>query len=280
MIIDLLLSKNQITLITIIDALDVRTKLQSYLSQYEQIRFSQEILTKDNYEEILSKYLIADDILLDLAFNIETRCLLKWCHQHRIRFVNTSVELWHPFDDPRLSTLYHRYMQLMDMQSDRFWKRNGPTAIIDHGCNPGLVSHFVKRALIDMTEHVLVRSLIDIPTNDRHELEQALKEKNYPRLAYLLGIKTIHISERDTQISNQPKQVNEFVNTWSVDGLIEEATAPAEFGWGTHERNIPEGLLFQREDNGPRNLVCLTRRGMNTWVNILFVLHRMRNDDF
>lgn len=274
LIIDLLLSKQHITSITILDALDVREKLRSYLNQYRSIKFSQEILTEDNYEEILSKYLIANDILLDLAFNLETRCLLKWCHHHHVRFVNTSVELWNPFehDDPRQSTLYYRYVKLIEMQNEPFWKRNGPTAIIDHGCNPGLVSHFVKRALIDMTGYVLVNSLTPVSANHRHALEQALEEKNYPRLAYLLEIKTIHISERDTQISNQPKQVNEFVNTWSVDGLLEEAIAPAELGWGTHERNIPPELSFHQDDKGPDNLVYLKRKGMNTWVNILHVL--------
>lgn len=269
LIINLLLSKEHITSITILDALDVRKKLQSYLNQYPQIQFSQEILTEDNYEEILSKYLIANDILLDLAYNIETRCLLKWCHHHHVRFVNTTLELWNPFenDDPRQSTLYHRYVQLIEMQNEPYWKKNGPTAIIDHGCNPGLVSHFVKRALIDMTRYVLG----SISVNHRHALEQALEEKNYSQLAYLLEIKTIHISERDTQIIDQPKQVNEFVNTWSVDGLIEEGIAPAEFSWGTHERNIPTGLIFHKDDKGPCNLVYLEQKGMNTWVNILHV---------
>jgi homospermidine synthase len=27
---------------------------------------------------------------------------------------------------------------------------NGPTAVITHGANPGLVSHFVKQALLDI----------------------------------------------------------------------------------------------------------------------------------
>jgi homospermidine synthase len=274
LIIDFFLSKQQITSITIIDALDLESKLKPYINQYNQIKYYQELITEDNYEEIFEKYLYPNDILLDLAFNLETRCLLKWCHDHNIRFVNTSIELWDPFcnahlGDPRLSTLYYRQMQLIDMQNDKKWNKNGPTAIIDHGCNPGLVSHFIKRALIDMTEYILNKYQISLSSDDRIKFEQTLKIKDYPRLAYLLGIKTIHISERDTQITNQPKQVNEFVNTWSVDGLTEESVAPAEMGWGTHERNIPHGLLFHDENKGPCNLVCLTQKGMNTWVNIL-----------
>jgi homospermidine synthase len=88
-------------------------------------------------------------------------------------------------------------------------------------------------------------------------------------LAYLLGIKTIHISERDTQLTKDPKKVNEFVNTWSIEGLAEEGVAPAEMGWGTHERNLPNETFFHDEKQGPCNQVCLSTKGMNTWVNNL-----------
>ena len=206
---------------------------------------------------------------MDLAFNLETRFLLKWCNEHNICFVNTSLELWDPFanvhlGDPRLLTLYYRQMQLIDMQNDKTWNKKGATAIIDHGCNPGLVSHFVKRALIDMTMYVLNNNTCEssISTSDRNQLKEHLNKKDYSKLAYLLGVKTIHISERDTQITNVPKKVNEFVNTWSIEGLAEEAVAPAEMGWGTHEKDIPDGTFFHKENEGPCNQVCLSTKGM------------------
>jgi len=52
-----------------------------------------------------------------------------------------------------------------------------------------------------------------------------------------LGVKVIHVSERDTQTTTVTKRLNEFVNTWSVEGFHEEGVAPAELGWGTHEKN-------------------------------------------
>ena len=54
-----------------------------------------------------------------------------------------------------------------------------------------------------------------------------------------LGIKVIHIAERDTQVADRPKQPGEFVNTWSVDGFVGEGCQPAELGWGTHEKALP-----------------------------------------
>jgi homospermidine synthase len=53
-------------------------------------------------------------------------------------------------------------------------------------------------------------------------------------------VKVIHIAERDTQLASIPKQKGEFVNTWSIDGFISEGCQPAELGWGTHEKKLPE----------------------------------------
>ncbi|CAF0735208.1 unnamed protein product [Rotaria sordida] len=271
LLIDFFLLKNQINSITIIDVIDQQARIEPYHKKYKQIIYQQAEITEKNYENILSKYLSKGDILLDLAVNLETRCLVKWCHDHKVCFVNTSVELWEPFgeaykNDPRLLTLYYRQMQLIQMQNDIKWNQNGPTAILDHGCNPGLVSHFVKRALIDMTQYVLNEKKNLISIDERSKLQNALKIKNYPQLAYLLDIKTIHISERDTQLTKDPKKLNEFVNTWSIDGLSEEAAAPAEMGWGTHEKIIPKGTFFHNKKEGPCNQVCLASKGMNTWV--------------
>ncbi len=61
----------------------------------------------------------------------------------------------------------------------------------------------------------------------------------WARLAQRLGIKVMHIAERDSQVANVPKQLDEFVNTWSVDGFVSEGAQPAELGWGTHEKHFP-----------------------------------------
>jgi homospermidine synthase len=55
-----------------------------------------------------------------------------------------------------------------------------------------------------------------------------------------LGVKGIHIAERDTQRSVKPKPDGAFWNTWSVEGFISEGLQPAELGWGTHEKWMPK----------------------------------------
>ena len=77
---------------------------------------------------------------------------------------------------------------------------------------------------------------------------------DWARLSQALGVKVIHVSERDTQVSSDPKREDEFVNTWSVEGFYEEGIAPAEMGWGTHERMVPPGT--QVHEHGPMNQIA------------------------
>ena len=151
----------------------------------------------------------------------------------------------------------------------RWGDNSGATAVLEHGANPGLVSHFTKQALLEIATAMLQRGLVADPA-DVPMLEGALATASNDRtgfnvLAMLTGTKVIHIAERDTQITNVPKETNEFVNTWSVDGFYEEGIAPAEMGWGTHEIRLPPDA-YVHTGEGPRNQICLARPGMETWV--------------
>jgi len=91
-----------------------------------------------------------------------------------------------------------------------------------------------------------------------------IQQVNKADLARDLGIKGIHIAERDTQRASCPKQLGEFVNTWSVDGFLSEGLQPAELGWGSHEKSLPhDGKAY---DFGCESSIYLTRPGANTRV--------------
>ena len=249
--------------ITIMDFADNRARVQDALKQGVNYVFDR--VTKENYKQLLAKYAAAGDMIIDLAWNIECCAILQYCRENRILYVNTSVEEWDPYgdaqrNDPTKYTLYTRHMEIRKKIAS-WGDNNGTTAIVDHGANPGLVSHFTKHALTQISEKILKEKPADFR---RPDIEAALTDKNFAKLAQLSGVKVIHISERDTQITDKPKQVNEFVNTWSIEGFFEEGVAPAELGWGTHERNIPEGAYFHKE--GPQNQICLDTIGMKTWV--------------
>ncbi len=249
--------------ITVMDFEDRRGILSPWLKR--GVKFARKRVTRENMGALLGKYLSAGDILIDLAWNIDCGEILQWCHDRGVLYINTSVELWDPYENskgapPQKMTLYWRHMNLRKMVGK--WAQPGPTAVLEHGANPGLISHFTKQGLIDIGNRSIKDKKITGKAAD--EIRQLIAELKFNRLAQKLGVKVIHCSERDTQITNQPKKVDEFTNTWSVEGFREEGTTTAEMGWGTHEKELP-ARAFEHTD-GPRNQICLAQMGINTWV--------------
>ncbi|MEN6333412.1 MAG: saccharopine dehydrogenase NADP-binding domain-containing protein [Phycisphaerales bacterium] len=229
------------------------------------VRFIQKRITRENLSQELSKHLSAADLLIDLAWNIDCCEILQWCHDHGVLYINTSVEVWDPYagapnKHPTERTLYWRHMNIRRLTAG--WDRPGPTAVIEHGANPGLISHFTKQGLLDIAGRLLDERKVE--GDDAEELRQLVADQTFNRLAMKLGVKVIHVSERDTQITDRPKRVDEFVNTWSIEGFHEEGITTAEMGWGTHENCLPP--LAHLHSDGPKNQICLARMGINTWV--------------
>jgi homospermidine synthase len=246
--------------ITIIDIEDKSEKLKPFTDA--GIKFFQEKIVLNNLNSVLEKYAGNNALIVDLAWNIGANDILKWCHDHNTLYVNTSVELWDPNAPKNIfeKTLYWRQMKLREMSKD--WSKDSATAVVDHGANPGLISHFTKQGLLDVAEAVLLEKKCS--ESDEEKIKEFKSKLNFAKLAQILGVKVIHCSERDTQITNRPKEVDEFVNTWSIEGFREEGTAPAEMGWGTHEKQFP--ALAHQAPNGPKNQIFLARMGINTWA--------------
>ena len=241
------------------DQRDNRSRVQSALEKGAS--YVQDQITRENIDSQLSKYLKAGDFLLDLAWNIDANTILQWCYDHGVLYLNTSVEEWDPYEGganrhPLERTLYYRHMRMREMKAK--WNKTGATAIVEHGANPGLVSHLVKKSLVDIAERALKDG------KAAPGVESALTSESYNQLAHLLGVKVIHIAERDTQVTNKPKQWGEFVNTWSVEGFYEEGIAPAELGWGTHEKTLPVNAY--EHQTGPKNQIAIAQPGATTWV--------------
>jgi len=248
--------------ITVVDFVDKRKDLAPWIRK--GIKYSQERITPINVYKILSKYVSAGGLVVDLSWNIDSLDMLSWCHDNKVLYVNTSIEEWDPYANiekktPFEKSLYFKHMELRSMISK--WA-GSTTAVLDHGANPGLISHFTKKGLVDIAK----KAVRDKTTSrrDAKNLEHLVSEKRFAQLAMALGVKVIHVSERDTQVSHKPKLVDEFVGTWSIEGLREEGTSPAELGWGTHEKGLPP--LATIPDYGPKNQIFLSQMGINTWV--------------
>jgi homospermidine synthase len=251
------------TNITIIDFIDKRRELQPWLRR--GVKFVQEKITPINVAQVLSANVSAGGIIIDLSWNIDCIEMLNWCHENRVLYINTSVEEWDPYAEihrksPFQKSLYHRHKEIQKITAR--WKKPMATAILDHGANPGLISHFTKKGLVDIAQKSLQDKGLSKRTKGR--IAECLKRKVFANLAMELNVKVIHISEHDTQITNKPKRCDEFVGTWSIEGLQEEGIAPAEMGWGTHETDMP--LFASFPPSNSKNQIFLSQMGMNTWV--------------
>ncbi|HNV86623.1 MAG TPA: saccharopine dehydrogenase C-terminal domain-containing protein [Candidatus Omnitrophota bacterium] len=249
--------------ITIIDFVDKRKELRPWIKK--GVRYFQERLMPINVARTLSKHVGPGGLIVDLSWNVDCLDMLNWCHENQVLYVNTSVEEWDPYANidkktPLEKSLYFKQMSIRRMIEK--WDDTSTTAVVDHGANPGLISHFTKQGLVDIAESVMRHN--SIPKKRKKLLDYLIREGKFAQLAMDLGVRTIHISERDTQITNKPKEVDEFVGTWSIEGLREEAIAPAEMGWGTHEKQLPP--FSNVPEYGPKNQIFLTQMGMNTWV--------------
>ena len=186
-------------------------------------------LTEKNFRHVLEPLLGAGDFLVNLSVNVSSLALIELCHQQDALYIDTSIEPWDGgYTDQSLS-IYERSNYGLREHVRAFAERHpeGPTAIVAHGANPGLISAFAKQALLNLAK---ANNISAMPEN----------REEWAQLAQELGIKAIHVAERDTQVSRLRKERDEFVNTWSVDGFISESLQPAELGWGSHENHWPE----------------------------------------
>ena len=226
--------------------------------ELQGIAFDQIALEPDNLATEIESRLGEGDFLLNLSVDVSSVALIELCQKIGALYLDTCIEPWPGgYTDPTLTPSQRSNYALRQTALDAKAKfEGGPTAVIAHGANPGLVSHFVKRALLHVAEAT------GTPASTPASREE------WAALAAQLGVRVIHIAERDTQVCDEPKQPGEFVNTWSVDGFISEGCQPAEMGWGTHEAHFPPD--GGRHDFGSGAAIYLTRPGasqrVRTWT--------------
>lgn len=211
-------------------------------------------LRADNHAEVLRPLLGRGDFLLNLSLYVCSQALIALCRGIGALYLDTCNEPWPGrYDNPALAPAqrsnYALREELLAMRMDH---PGGPTAVVTHGANPGLISTLFKQALLNMAAEL---GFDWGPPHDR---------RGWADLARGLDVRVVHVAERDTQIATRRKRRDEFVNTWSVDGFIDEALQPAELGWGTHERHWPADAA--RHAAGGGAAIYLRRPGIDTRV--------------
>lgn len=209
------------------------------------IRYIVAPITPENFRTIFPRHLKAGDLLLNLSVHVSSLALIAWCKAHEVLYLDTCVEPWqggYMANDVTASNAWLRQQALA------LHTPGAATAVIAHGINPGLISHLAKEALLALAHSKNVEPL-----------------PGWGVLAQVLGVKAIHVAERDTQDDGSPVPHGVFVNTWSARGLYSEACLQkAELGWGSHEPAPPVGATVMKR--GKTQTVCLSEPGARVWL--------------
>ena len=218
------------------------------------IRFIQERLTRENLRRVLDPLVGRGDFIVNVSVDVSTMALIRLAWEKGAMYLDTCIEPWPGgYTDPATPVAKRtNYALREEALALRGGGQRQPTAVLTHGANPGLVSHFVKQALVNIAGDLKV---------DAGKMQS---REDWADLARRLDVRVIHIAERDTQVSSIPKEPNEFVNTWSVDGFVSEGSQPAELGWGSHERNFPRD--GKRHEAGSGAAIYVMQPGVATKV--------------
>ena len=215
-------------------------------------------LHRDNVIAALQARLRAGDFLVNASLDVSSLALIEWTQSRGVHYIDACLEPWAGGHTEATLPLARRTNYAYREQALALRERHpgGPSCVLAHGANPGLVSHFVKQALEDLARG----AGLPLPA-----------APDWAGLAHRLGVKAIQVAERDGQVSSRPKQPDEFLNTWSCAGFYGEAQQPAELGWGTHEAAWPpDGRAF---NFGGGASIYLDRPGLATRVRSWSPLH-------
>jgi homospermidine synthase len=221
------------------------------------VRYIKEHVTKANYRKLLKPLLTEGGgrgFCVNLSVDTSSVDIMEFCRSIKCFYIDTVVEPWvgFYFDPKKDPAARSNYMLRETVLEARRKNPGGITAVSCCGANPGMVSWFVKQALVN------------IATDLGLKFKEPKTRAEWAALMKKAGVKGIHIAERDTQRATYPKPREVFVNTWSVEGFVSEGMQPAELGWGTHEKWMPKNA--KKHKTGCGAAIYLLQPGANTRV--------------
>ena len=219
--------------------------------------FIKQAVTPDNYRDLLTPLLTEGEgqgFCVNLSVDTSSVDLMRLCRELGVLYIDTVIEPWigFYFDKSLGAESRTNYALRETLLAEKRRAPGGTTAVSTCGANPGMVSWFVKQALLNIAADL------------GHGAPNPQSRDEWAKLMQQVGVKGIHIAERDTQRAKSPKPMQVFVNTWSVEGFLSEGMQPAELGWGTHEKWMPENAGTHAK--GCQAAIYLNQPGANTRV--------------
>src|ERR1700753_1975281 len=136
------------------------------------VGFSVRPLTRDNYRDVLAPLVRAGDFLLNLSVDVSSVALIAYCQERDGLYLDTGIEPWAGgYTDPSLTPSQRSNYALRE-SALALAGGSGPTAVLTHGANPGLVSHFVKQALLNLANDTGVVTTVPTTRAEGGQLAQ------------------------------------------------------------------------------------------------------------
>lgn len=187
-------------------------------------------VTKDNFKKVFEKYLEEGDLLIDFADTVGTKDICRWCAEKNIMYINTGETDW---PENWYSILNENLLK--NKLKEEYHNNNSANKypiVLQHGNNPGLVSHFVKAG---------IEYIVNTQFKKDRKLKTLIKDNKFNEAAKILGIKMIHVNDIDLQKINDVYNKDKLYNTWCIDSFFFEMLSESTIDIGTHERIDFEG---------------------------------------
>ena len=217
--------------VTIIDERDITEEFKKLFKF--NIKTIKTRLSKNNFNELM-KDLSYNDLIIDAADELSTIDIMNLCQERGANYISSCIQDWNKFNNYTTNKLYFEqsifslHNKINDFNNKI--KHKNFNAIVSMGCNPGNVSIWTKFGLLKIADEKKIK----------------IENKDYNVISKEIGLQTLHISEKDTQISSIPKKINEYCNTWSmsIKSYFGEGLSCLEISLGTHEPKIEKNIVY------------------------------------
>jgi len=152
------------------------------------VKFIVNPILPGNLESTLAPLVGKGDFLINVSVDVSSVALIEFCHARGAMYLDTCIEPWAGGYTDKNMPASHRTNYALREQAlaMRKGRETGATAVITHGANPGMVSHFVKQALVEIATKLLTDGRAGAL---KTRIETALAEQQFNHLSMLTGTK-------------------------------------------------------------------------------------------
>lgn len=181
-------------------------------------------VTRENFKEVFTPYLSEGDLLIDFADTVGTLDICAWCAENNIMYLNTGEADWPD----------HWYCIFEENEKKRALQKECRQQegkckypiVLQHGNNPGLVSHFVKAGIAYIVQKQFPKD---------KTLKTLIQQGKFNEAARSLGLRMIHVNDVDLQEISDAYSDENLYSTWCTDSFWFEMLSEATASIGTHE---------------------------------------------